>query len=133
VRSSSSCRQADSGSKWLGDRVTGKEAGESVGHGGGVLRVQEMGEAGQVEWLGVGQPVQQQLLPFGEHRGAGCPQDGERWRQVTPPAIEAATPSALNSDWIGVEARDTLHATIISRDLRRFVTEDGGRTWVQQQ
>src|ERR1700719_526578 len=60
-------------------------------------------------------------------------EDGEHWRQVTPPAIEAATPSALNSDWIGVEARDTLHATIISRDLRRFVTEDGGRTWVQEQ
>jgi photosystem II stability/assembly factor-like uncharacterized protein len=60
-------------------------------------------------------------------------EDGERWRQVTPPAIEAATPSALNSDWIVVEARDALHATIISRDLRRFVTEDGGRTWVQQQ
>jgi len=60
-------------------------------------------------------------------------EDGEHWRQVTPPAIGAATPSALNSDWIGVEARDTLHATIISRDLRRFVTEDGGRTWVQEQ
>ena len=59
-------------------------------------------------------------------------EDGEHWRQVTPPAIGAATPSALNSDWIGVEARDTLHATIISRDLRRFVTEDGGRTWVQE-
>jgi hypothetical protein len=38
-----------------------------------------MGEAGQVEWLGVGQPVQQQLLPFREHRRAGCPQDGEYW------------------------------------------------------
>jgi len=60
-------------------------------------------------------------------------EDGEHWRQVTPPAIEAATPSALNPDWIGVEARDTLHATIISRDLRRFVTEDGGRSWVQEQ
>jgi hypothetical protein len=54
VRSSSSCRQADSGSECLGYRVAGEEAGESAGHGGGVLRVQEMGEAGQVEWLGVG-------------------------------------------------------------------------------
>jgi hypothetical protein len=41
--------------------------------------VQEMGEAGQVEWLGVGQPVQQQLLPSGEQRRAGRSQDGERW------------------------------------------------------
>src|SRR5947207_13792391 len=38
-----------------------------------------MGEAGQVEWLGVGQPVQQLLLPFREHGGAGRSQDGEYW------------------------------------------------------
>jgi hypothetical protein len=61
-------------SQWLGYRVAGEEAGECVGHGGGVLYVQEMGEAGQVEWFGVGQPVQQQLVPFGEYRGAVvCP------------------------------------------------------------
>jgi hypothetical protein len=62
-------------------------------------------------------------------------EDGEHWRQVTPPPATqsvAASPG-LAPDWIGVEARDTLHATIISRDLRRFVTEDGGRTWVQEQ
>jgi hypothetical protein len=55
---------------WLGYRVAGEEAGESVG---GVLRVQEVGEAGQVEWFGVGQPVQQQLLPFREDGRAGRP------------------------------------------------------------
>jgi len=62
-------------------------------------------------------------------------EDGEHWRQVTPPPATqsvAASPG-LAPDWIGVEARDTLHATIISRDLRRFVTEDGGRTWVREQ
>lgn len=62
-------------------------------------------------------------------------EDGEHWRQVTPPPATqsvAASPG-LTPDWIGVEARDTLHATIISRDLRRFATEDGGRTWVQEQ
>jgi hypothetical protein len=41
--------------------------------------VQEVGEAGQVERLGIGQPMQQQLLPFREHRGAGRPQDKEYW------------------------------------------------------
>jgi hypothetical protein len=55
---------------WLEYRVAGEEAGESVGW---VLRVQEMGEAGQVEWFGVGQPVQQQLLPFREDGRAGRP------------------------------------------------------------
>jgi hypothetical protein len=62
-------------------------------------------------------------------------EDGEHWRQVTPPPAtqSVAASRGLAPDWIGVDARDTLHATIISRDLRRFVTEDGGRTWVQEQ
>jgi hypothetical protein len=72
-------RLAGGRSYWLGYRVAGEEARESVGHGGGVLGVQEVGETGQVEWLGAGQPVQQQLLPFGEQRGAGGPPDGEYW------------------------------------------------------
>jgi hypothetical protein len=56
-------------------------------------------------------------------------QDGDHWQQVTPPPI---APSSPPPDWIGIEARDALRATIISRDLRRFATEDGGRTWAQQ-
>jgi len=56
-------------------------------------------------------------------------EDGDHWRQVTPPPLGQSSPPP---DWIGIEARDALRATIISRDLRRFATEDGGRTWVQQ-
>lgn len=60
--------------------------------------------------------------------------DGEHWQRVAPPPLaQSVAPPGLAPDWIGVEARDALHATIISRDLHRFVTEDGGRTWVQQQ
>jgi hypothetical protein len=57
-------------------------------------------------------------------------EDGDHWQQVTPPMRQAAAGAV--QDWTGIEARDALHATIISRDLRRFATEDGGRTWVQQ-
>ena len=57
----------------------GRRSGLVAGHGGGVLRVQEVGEARQVEWLGVGVASPAAALPFREHRGAGCPQDGERW------------------------------------------------------
>jgi hypothetical protein len=56
-------------------------------------------------------------------------QDGDHWQQVTPPPF---APSSPPPDWIGIEARDALRATIISRDLRRFATENGGRTWVPQ-
>jgi hypothetical protein len=60
-------------------------------------------------------------------------EDGEHWQQVMPPPfVQRAAPGAA-PDWIVIEARDALHATIVSRDLSRFVTEDGGRTWVQQQ
>ncbi len=57
-------------------------------------------------------------------------EDGDHWQQVMPPLPQAA--AGAIPDWTGIEARDALHATIISQDLRRFATEDGGRKWVQQ-
>lgn len=56
-------------------------------------------------------------------------EDGEHWQRVTPPSAQTIGASNPAPDWISVEARDALHATITSRDLRRFATEDGGRTW----
>ena len=71
--------------------------------------------------------------------------DGTRWTRVPPPAASGADNSSLDSskrvrtaptstsvDWISVEAQDALHATVVSRDLRRFATADGGRTWMEQ-
>lgn len=59
-------------------------------------------------------------------------EDGEHWQLVMPPPfVQTAAPGAAQ-DWIGIEARDALHSTILSRDLRRFATEDGGHTWVQE-
>jgi hypothetical protein len=61
-------------------------------------------------------------------------EDGEHWQRVAPPPSTQPVAAAVAApDWISVEARDALHATITSRDLRRFVTEDGGRTWTQLQ
>ena len=61
-------------------------------------------------------------------------EDGEHWQRVAPPsATQPAISGNPAPDWTGIEARDALHATIISRDLRRFATEDGGRTWDQVQ
>ncbi len=58
-------------------------------------------------------------------------EDGEHWQRVAPPSTPVG--AVLAPDWIGVEARDGLHATITSRDLRRFVTEDGAHSWAQLQ
>ena len=61
-------------------------------------------------------------------------EDGEHWQRITPPsAMQPAVATAPQTEWIGVEARDAARATITSRDLRRFATEDGGRTWTQVQ
>jgi hypothetical protein len=61
-------------------------------------------------------------------------EDGEHWQRVAPPlAAQPVAGAVAAPDWISVEARDALHATLTSRDLRRFVTEDGGRTWTQLQ
>jgi hypothetical protein len=59
-------------------------------------------------------------------------EDGEHWQRVVLPfTVQTAPPAGPTPDWIGVEARDALHATITSQDSRRFATEDGGRTWAQ--
>ena len=61
-------------------------------------------------------------------------EDGEHWQRVMPPSFvnAAGAQNAAPPDWISIEARDELHATIVSRDLHRYGTADGGRTWVQQ-
>jgi hypothetical protein len=61
-------------------------------------------------------------------------EDGEHWQRVAPPSgTQPGASKAAPPDWVTIEARDALHATVTSRDLRRFTTEDGGLTWVQPQ
>lgn len=61
-------------------------------------------------------------------------EDGEHWQRVASPSTIQSGPRAGPApDWIAVELGDPLHATITSRDLHRFTTADGGRTWAQQQ
>ena len=56
-------------------------------------------------------------------------EDGEHWQRVMPPTMAQ---NVAPPDWIAVDARDELHATVASRDLHRYATADGGRSWVQQ-
>ena len=52
--------------------------------------------------------------------------DGVSWQRV-------ASPDSATGDWAAVVAHDALGATVVAADLRRFSTQDGGRTWTQQQ
>ncbi len=46
--------------------------------------------------------------------------DGEHWEKVFSPA---------QTDWIAVEARDALNATVVAANRQRYVTSDGGQSW----
>jgi len=46
--------------------------------------------------------------------------DGEHWEKITSPA---------RADWIGIQAKDALHASVFAAGHKRYDTEDGGRTW----
>jgi hypothetical protein len=49
--------------------------------------------------------------------------DAERWD---------VRPFPERADLVAIEARDARHATVTTLDGHRFVTEDGGATWVRQ-
>ena len=46
--------------------------------------------------------------------------DGEQWEKVFSPAP---------ADWIGIQARDALHASVVTAGRERYTTNDGGKTW----
>jgi hypothetical protein len=48
-------------------------------------------------------------------------EDGEHWQRVMPPSFvnAAGAQNVAPPDWISIEARDELHATVVSRDLHR--------------
>ena len=110
-----------------------------VGPGGRIEHSSDQGQTWQPQASGVTSDLLAGAAPSGKiawAAGRGVvlrTEDGEHWQSVTPraPATNAVAPSA--PDWIGVQARDALRATITSRDLRRFTTEDGGRTWAPAQ
>jgi hypothetical protein len=111
-----------------------------LGSGGHIERSTDQGQTWQPQMSGVtadllagAAPSEKIAWVVGRAGTIVLTEDGEHWQRVAPPpAIKAASPQSPAPDWLGVEARDALHATIISRDLRRFVTEDGGSTWVQE-
>jgi hypothetical protein len=54
--------------------------------------------------------------------------DGGHWKKIAPPRL-AVDSSGKYPDWIGVTAANAQTATITASDQRRYVTQDGGKTW----
>lgn len=112
-----------------------------LGPGGGIEHSADQGRTWRPQMSGVGAdllagaaPSEKIAWAVGRTGIILRTDDGEHWQRVAPPSATQTVAGAVAApDWISVEARDATHATITSRDLRRFLTEDGGRTWTQLQ
>jgi hypothetical protein len=112
-----------------------------LGSGGRLERSTDQGQTWQAQSSGVtadllagAAPSERVAWVVGRNGIILRTEDGEHWqRAALPSATQPAISGNPAPDWTGIEARDALHATIISRDLRRYATEDGGRTWDQVQ
>ena len=117
-----------------------------LGSGGRIEHSTDQGQTWQLQTSGVtadllGGAAPSEKIAWVVGRGGTIvrTEDGQHWQRVAPPSMgttsvtQAAAPSVPAPDWISVEVRDALRATITSRDGRRFVTEDGGRTWAPLQ
>ncbi len=85
----------------------------------------------QEDWLAGAAVSDRVVWLVGRKAAIAQTTDGVHWMQVTPPTL-AAIAAGMPPDWIGVTATDAQNATITSADQRRYVTQDGGKTWRAQ-
>jgi len=57
--------------------------------------------------------------------------DGSHWKKIASPRL-AVDSSGKYPDWISIAAASAQTATITASDQRRYVTQDGGKTWKAQ-
>jgi photosystem II stability/assembly factor-like uncharacterized protein len=107
-----------------------------LGPGGRIERSDDRGQTWQLQQTGVSADLVAGAAPsdkvawvVGRAGTILRTEDGKHWQHVAPPE---AFPSSAAPDWIAVTAADALHATITSRDGKRFATQDGGHTWAEQ-
>jgi hypothetical protein len=105
-----------------------------VGTGGRIERSTDQGQTWQAQTSGVttdlseGDAVSAQVAWAVGRAGVILrTTDGEHWRRT---ALPASLPAGAPPDWMLVQARDALRATIVSTGGSAFSTQDGGATWV---
>jgi hypothetical protein len=106
-----------------------------AGKGG---RIERSADAGHT-WISQASPLQEDWLAGAAVSGTICwivgrngaiarTTDGDRWEKITPPRLAAGSSGKL-LDWISIAAAGEQAATITASDQRRYVTQDGGKTW----
>ncbi|HVA95696.1 MAG TPA: hypothetical protein VNI36_12430 [Candidatus Dormibacteraeota bacterium] len=106
-----------------------------AGKGGNIERSTDAGRT----WTAQASPVREDWLAgaavsgtaawlVGRNGAIARTLDGEHWERVAPPP-QAAGSAAKSPDWTGITVQGPQAATITARDGRRFVTQDGGKTW----
>jgi hypothetical protein len=82
----------------------------------------------QEEWL-AGAAISDTMCWVVGRKGAiARTTDGGTWKKVAPPRL-AVDSSGKYPDWISITAGGVQTATIAASDQRRYVTQDGGKTW----
>jgi photosystem II stability/assembly factor-like uncharacterized protein len=106
-----------------------------AGKGG---RIERSADAGRT-WISQASPSQEDWLAgaavsdticwiVGRNGAIARTMDGERWQKIAPPPLTVDSSGKL-PDWISITAASAQTATITANDQRRYVTQDGGKTW----
>jgi photosystem II stability/assembly factor-like uncharacterized protein len=109
-----------------------------AGKGGSIQRSTDAGRNWIVqtspsheEWLAGAAVSDTVCWIVGRNGAIGRTTDGKHWKKVAPPPA-AVDSSGKLPDWIGITAADAQAATITASDQRRYVTQNGGKTWRAQ-
>jgi photosystem II stability/assembly factor-like uncharacterized protein len=85
----------------------------------------------QEEWL-AGAAISDTMCWIVGRKGAiARTTDGGHWKKIAPPRL-ALDSSGKYPDWMSITAAGAQTATIMAGDQRRYVTQDGGKTWKAQ-
>jgi len=95
---------------------------------GAIGRSEDGGASWKTEYLNVRAPILAGAAPtvkicwlVGTNGTILRTTNGTHWKTISPPA---------ETDFVRVEAADTLTATVTAMDGRRFSTSDGGKHWI---
>jgi hypothetical protein len=83
------------------------------------------------EWLAGAAASDTMCWVVGRNGAIARTTDGRHWKKIAPPRL-AVDSSGKYPDWISITAASAQTATITASDQRRYVTQDGGKTWKAQ-
>jgi photosystem II stability/assembly factor-like uncharacterized protein len=85
----------------------------------------------QEEWLAGAAASDTMCWIVGRNGAIARTTDGSHWKKIASPRLGVDS-SGKYPDWINITVAGAQTATIVASDQRRYVTQDGGKTWKAQ-